>query len=47
MLQTDTERLARKLALHAAIDNARGADADTIVSDAEKFHAFLTGEGTK
>lgn len=52
MQQTDLERIARSTALHSAIDNARGATADEIVSDAEKFRAFLTGtnptsEGTE
>lgn len=46
MIQNDRERIARQTALHAAIDNARGTDADEIVSDAEKFRAFLTADIT-
>lgn len=43
MQQNDIERIARQTALHAAIDNGRGQDADVIVSDAEQFRKFLTG----
>ncbi|MCV7226090.1 hypothetical protein [Mycolicibacterium komossense] len=46
MFQTDNERLARKVALQLAIDNGRGAEADVIVTDAEKFRRFLTGTPT-
>lgn len=44
MQQTDRDRMLRQTALRFAIDNqpAGVASADDLVSDAEKFHEFLT-----
>lgn len=47
MQQTDHDRVTRQIALRYAIDNARGAGADTIVADAEQFHTFLTNTKTE
>lgn len=41
----DPDRLARKIALDKAVENAgHNVPAEEIVEDAEKFHAFLTGK---
>lgn len=43
----DADRLARKIALDKAVENAgHNVPAEEIVEDAEKFHAFLTGKPT-
>ena len=48
MQQTDHDRISRQNALRYAIDNAHhAAPADEIVSDAEKFYAFLTNTKTE
>lgn len=43
----DADRLARKIALDKAVENAgHNVPAEEIVEDAEKFHAFLTRKPT-
>lgn len=45
--QSETDREARRIALQQAIANDPGANADVIVEDATKFHAFLTDRTDK
>lgn len=47
LTQSETDRIARQVALQRAIENANGADADVIVADATAFHAFLTNTNTE